>query len=93
MKFVALLWIQDADKNTELRPAHLSYLHELYGHDKVVAAGRFSDGSGGMVIYEVESMDEVERLVKEDPVVKGGARTYDIKEWNPLSFTHEIAQQ
>ncbi|MBE3597437.1 MAG: hypothetical protein IMX02_01035 [Limnochordaceae bacterium] len=83
---VALLWIVDAEANARLRPAHLEYVGRLYREGKVVLAGPFADGRGGMVIYRVASMDEAQRLVLDDPVVQGGARRFTLLEWKPLDL-------
>lgn len=81
---VALLWIVDREASERLRPAHLEYIHELRRQGKVVNAGRFMDGSGGMVIFSVDSLDEARALVLEDPVVKAGARRFQLLEWHPM---------
>ncbi len=86
MYFVALLTIIDADLNAKLRPAHLEYIDKLYKENKVVMAGPFTDGKGGMVIYRTDSFEEAKRLAEADPVVVQGARTLELREWNPLPF-------
>ena len=83
---IALLWIVDREANQRLRPAHLDYIARLRREGKVVMAGPFADGSGGMVIYRVESMDEARRLVLDDPVISGGARRFTLLEWTPLTL-------
>lgn len=86
MHAVALLWIVDKEANTQLRPAHLEYLARLHREGRVVMAGPFADGSGGMVIYRVRSMEEARQLVLEDPVISGGARRFTLLEWTPLAL-------
>lgn len=50
-------------------------------HSGIVVENRkFTDGSGGMVIYKTESLEDCEALVKTDPYVVEGARTYQILE-------------
>lgn len=55
---------------------------------KVVANGKFTDDSGGMVIYRVESIEECKMLVKRDPYVTEGARGYEIIEWEAVWVDH-----
>lgn len=86
MLYVALLTIKDAELNARVRPAHLAYLDRLHRENKVVMAGPFTDGKGGMVIYRADSYEEARRLAEADPVVAEGARTLELREWNPLSF-------
>jgi uncharacterized protein YciI len=71
----------DQEKNVTFRPGHLAYLKEKAEEGKVFAKGRFTDGTGGLVIYIAENHDEVEAIVKKDPYVASGARGYEIHEW------------
>ena len=86
MLYVALLTIIDEDINTRSRPAHLQYIDGLYRQEKVVYAGPFTDGKGGMVIYRADSYEEAKKMAEEDPVVIEKARSLELREWNPLSF-------
>lgn len=86
MHYVALLTIVDAELNAKVRPAHLDYLDKLYKEHKVVMAGPFADKKGGMVIYRADSPEEAKALAEADPVVAEGARTLELREWNPLQF-------
>ena len=86
MHYVAVLTIIDPDLNARVRPAHLEYLNRLYKENKVVMAGPFTDGKGGMVIYRADSPEEARRLAEADPVVAEGARTLELREWNPLQL-------
>lgn len=86
MVYVALLPIIDQEKNAELRPAHLEYINELYKQGKVVMAGPFTDKKGGMVMYKTDTPEEARLLAEADPVVVGGARTLELREWNPLEL-------
>lgn len=86
MKYVALLTIVDHEKNRESRPDHLSYLDNLYQQGLVHMAGPFPDGTGGLVIYQDVTEAEAKRLAAEDPAVTSGARTVELKLWEPLAF-------
>jgi hypothetical protein len=86
MLYVAMLTITDPELNAKVRPAHLEYLDRLYKENKVVMAGPFTDKKGGMVIYRADSPEEAQKLAEEDPVVKEGARTLELREWTALEF-------
>lgn len=86
MLYVALLPIVDQELNAKIRPAHLAYINDLYKQGKVVMAGPFTDKQGGMVIYKAESLEEACKLAEGDPVIVEGARTLELREWNPLEL-------
>ncbi len=86
MYYVALLTIVDAELNAKIRPDHLAYIDQLYRENKVLMAGPFTDGKGGLVIYRADSWEEAKQLAEADPVVAQGARTLELRQWKPLEF-------
>ncbi|WGU95323.1 YciI family protein [Paenibacillus dendritiformis] len=79
--YAALLEMKDASKNQTYRQAHLDYLDKLKEQGKVFAKGAFGDGSGGMVIYMADSMEEARQLAENDPYVVEGVRHLNLREW------------
>lgn len=80
--FAVFLPMKDEEKSKEFRTEHLEYLDEVEKKGNLFAKGRFVDGTGGLVIYKGESLEEVEALAKEDPYVVKGARDIEIREWD-----------
>lgn len=79
--FAVFLPMKDEEKSRQHRPAHLEFLAQKREAKHAVMFGRFVDGAGGLVIYQGESLEQVESWVKEDPYIVSGARDYDIHEW------------
>lgn len=73
------------EKSIEYRVKHLQYLDQKRSEGKIIANGRFADGAGGLVIYRVDSLEEVEQIAKQDPYVIHGARGFEIHEWEMVS--------
>lgn len=86
MLYAAFLPIVNQELNAQVRPAHLSYINDLYKQGKVFMAGPFTDKLGGLVIYKADSLEEARKLAEADPVVVEGARTLELREWSPLEF-------
>lgn len=80
--FAVFLPMLDEEKSKKWRPDHLDYLNQQTEEGKIFAKGRFTDGAGGLVIYQEVNLPAVEALVKRDPYVIHGARTYEIHEWD-----------
>lgn len=83
--FAVILKMKDEEKNKQVRPAHLEFLADMRAQKKVFMQGRFTDGSGGMVIYAGESLEQVEEWARQDPYVVEGARHFEIHEWEMLT--------
>ncbi|RAV16657.1 YciI family protein [Paenibacillus contaminans] len=79
--FAVFLPMLDPEKSRMFREQHLAFLAQQREAGRLFANGRFTDGSGGLVIYIAESMDEVTSWVQTDPYIVQGARNYDIHEW------------
>ena len=63
------------------------YLHEHMDYLKKVAkeryflAGGFTNTSGGMLLFEAESLEEAQKVANGDPLIKKGLFRCDIFEW------------
>jgi uncharacterized protein YciI len=80
--FAAILHLENSEKNTALRPQHLAFLLDQEARGRIFARGPFSDGAGGLVIYQAESLEEARNVAESDPYVTGGARRLELHPWD-----------
>jgi len=77
----------------ELRTRHQSYVREQAQNGRLVLAGRFTDISGGLIIWKVNSREEAETIATHDPYAQNYA-TYQLKEWSYVpEFDHTTRLQ
>ncbi len=82
-KFVVeLVYGEDREHRLEVRPAHREYSKSLAERGVLLAGGPYADGRGALLIYEVSGMDELRRVLDDDPYTAAGviAET-EIREW------------
>lgn len=73
MKFAAVIeYLQDKDKVESIRPKHREYLRDLLAKGNIFATGPFEDGYGALIVYEAETMEKAEALLKGDPFHAAG---------------------
>jgi uncharacterized protein YciI len=73
VKYAAVIeYSRDKAKVEAVRPAHRAYLTSLIDKDQLYASGPFEDGFGAMIIYEADSAEAVEALMKADPFHAAG---------------------
>jgi len=60
------------EKRPQHRPAHLRHLEPLDRAGKILLAGPFTDGSGSLIIVDMDSRAAVWELVARDPYVVNG---------------------
>lgn len=79
--FAVFLPMKDEEKSQIHRQAHLDFLQKMRDENRIFLFGRLTDGAGGLIIYQGNSLAEVDELAKQDPYVTLGAREYEIHEW------------
>lgn len=79
--YVAILKTINPVKDAEILDVHKAYLQKYIDEGKIYAKGPFTDHSGGLIIYNVENMEQAIELVENDPVTIHNTRTYELKEW------------
>jgi uncharacterized protein len=92
MKVAAIIeYLQDSAKVSEIRPAHRQYLTSLIEQGKLVASGPFLDESGALIIYEAESIEAAEAILKGDPFYASGVfLTWKLRPWKPVLANVEL---
>jgi len=61
-----------AELRPKLQPAHLDNLRPLVEKGKVTIAGPFTDGSGSLIIVDMDSAAEAMAFANRDPYTTGG---------------------
>lgn len=79
--YAVRLPVLDEEKSKVHRQEHLSYLEDLAEKGNIFTYGRFTDGTGGLVIYKAANLEEATSLAENDPYVVTGARECVINEW------------
>lgn len=79
--YVAILKTINPTKDEEVLEEHKAYLQKYISEGKIFAKGPFIDHSGGLIIYNVEDIDQAKELIENDPVIVHNSRTYELKEW------------
>ena len=89
MKYAAVIeYSQDKALVEKHRPAHRVYLASLIEKNQLFEAGPFEDGSGALIIYEADSVEATEALMKADPFhVAGIFIRWTVRPWK-MVFTN-----
>jgi uncharacterized protein len=74
---------QDSATRARLQEGHLANITRLYEEGKIKVAGLFGEPGDwkGIFIFDVESKEEVDKLLQTDPAIAAGRLSYDIKAW------------
>ena len=93
MKYAAIIeYSQDQELVGTHRPAHRAYLTSLIEKNQLFASGPTEDGYGALIIYEADSPDAVEALMKGDPFFAAGVfLKWTVRPWKMVFFNPNLA--
>ncbi|WPU97660.1 YciI family protein [Mucilaginibacter sp. cycad4] len=72
--------LKDSAANMQLQMAHLKNIGRLAAEGKLVVAGPFLDNQPlrGIFIFNVETIEEAQKLTETDPAIKAGALVMEL---------------
>ena len=84
VKYAAIIeYPHEPEKIASLRPTHREYLSSLKADGKLPVSGPFTDDSGALIVYQAETPEATEALLKADPFAQAGIFVkYRICAWN-----------
>jgi uncharacterized protein YciI len=84
MVYYVVKWkyTEDNAKVAAARQAHVDYLKEIQSAGSLAVAGGWSDGSGGLVVFDVEDRNELIPILENDPfTIEDVIVETEIHEW------------
>lgn len=88
MYIISLTYKTSLDKVERFIPEHNDFLDKYYGAGNFITSGRKEPRTGGIILADADSKDEVEQIIKEDPFYSNEIADYDIIEFIPSKY-HE----
>ena len=90
--FVVLLhYIKPVEEVDKHRPEHLKFLDECYATGKFICSGRRNPVTGGVLLVNVDSLEEVQKIVQEDPYWRHQQAEYEFIEFTPSKYHPSFA--
>jgi uncharacterized protein len=73
------------------RPAHRERLAGLSADGRLLAAGPWSDDTGALLVFVVDSREELDTILSADPYYSTpGVQVASVQEWNPVTRHHAL---
>ena len=84
-------YTSDPSTIAKARPAHRQYLTGLRDRNKLVISGPFADDAGGLLVYEAENPEQVEKMIRDDPFATQGVfLSWEIRPWNVVFVNQNL---
>ncbi|WP_407484262.1 YciI family protein [Elizabethkingia meningoseptica] len=90
MFIIALNYIKTISEIEELINAHNDFLNKYYAENKFLMSGRKNPRTGGVIIVQNTTKEELDDIIKEDPFYKHQAAAYEITEFLPTKLHPDI---
>lgn len=85
-------FIKPLNELDQIRQTHLLYLKKLTIENKLLISGRQQPPRGGVIIAKIDSIEEFQALLNEDPYVKENAASYDIIQFTPSVYDNKLKE-
>ena len=70
------------DAIASVRPTHRQYCADQMKEGHYVVGGPFPDDSGALIVYEAESKEQVDSIMRNDPFCQAGVfASWEIQPW------------
>lgn len=90
MFILNLTYIKTINEIEKYLPTHISFLDKYYNAKKFICSGRKNPRTGGIILCNAESINEVNTIVQEDPFYKEKIASYEIVEFFPTKYADDF---
>lgn len=91
MYLILLTYIRPADEVAAARPAHREYLDRCYAQGKLVCSGPRDPATGGVILARVDTEEEAQKIIADDPFFVDGVATYEAIRFQPVKYDPAFA--
>lgn len=90
MFILNLTYIKTIEEVDKFVAEHIKYLEKYYEENKFICSGRKNPRTGGIIVCNANSINEVESIIKEDPFYSEKVAKYDIIEFQPTKYAPDF---
>lgn len=83
MFIISLTYIKPIEEVDKHLAAHVEFLKEQYANKKFITSGRKIPRTGGIIISNANSLEEVKSIITHDPFYINNIANYEITEFIP----------
>ncbi|MFT5718167.1 MAG: hypothetical protein ACI9T7_002372 [Oleiphilaceae bacterium] len=90
MFVVSLTYICEMSEVEKHLKAHVDYLNSQYEKGFFIASGRKVPRVGGVILATVDCLDQLTKILDDDPFKQHGLAEYDVTEFIPTKTSKEL---
>lgn len=90
--FLTLLkYVKPIEEVERLLDEHVQFLDKYYTKKKFIFSGRRIPRTGGIILVNANSLDEVAQIISEDPFHKQNIAEYEVIEFHPTKYDTQFS--
>ena len=90
MFIINLTYKTELERVDQFLNDHIEFLNEQYELEHFIASGRKIPRTGGIILSNIESKSELEKIIEKDPFKKNGVADYELTEFVPSKTCDEL---
>lgn len=90
MFIILLKYLKSLEEIDKELPSHIKYLEKYYSLKNFICSGRRTPRTGGVILCTAKDINEVEKIIKEDPFYEKKIADYEIIEFTPTKYAKEL---
>ncbi|SMB91534.1 YciI family protein [Deinococcus hopiensis] len=83
-------YLKGGDELAAVTPRHRAWLDQHYVSGLFLTSGRKVDGTGGVLLAQAESQEQLEEVFKADPFVLEGCSAYTYTAFTPVKRSKAV---
>src|SRR5579859_5774637 len=91
MYLLLIQYRQPLERIDPLIPAHNAYLDKYYAQGTFIVSGRRIPRTGGVILANIASEEEMQRITAEDPFMVAGVAQYEAIAFTPTKYAPRFA--
>lgn len=91
MFLVLTTYAKPVEEIEKFLPAHSAHLDNYYRTKKIIFSGRKNPRTGGIMLFNVDSKEELLSIIEKDPFKLNGCANYEITEFIPTKYDEDFA--
>lgn len=92
MFIISLEYIKPLADIEAALPEHIAYLERYYRAGLFLMSGRKQPRTGGIILMQADSREQVEQIIAEDPFHRAGLAEYTVTKFLPTKTADSLAQ-
>ncbi|OOM77379.1 YCII-related domain protein [Clostridium puniceum] len=92
MFIVNLTYVKPLEEVEKYLAEHIIFLNKYYARNNFVCSGRKNPRTGGVILCNAKNIEEVKKIISEDPFNRNSIANYEVVEFQPTKYAENFKE-